>query len=177
MHLSRPLALCAGLALAACADKPDPKPEAAAAAPPAAAQSPEPAQPAQAAPAAREEEAAARCGQVAASFAYDSVEPLLPTSGHLAELARCLSGSLEGAEPVVLVGRADARGSEAYNDALGLRRADRVRSLLVQQGLPSARIRVRSLGEQGAMGHLPGHTHAEDRRVDVLRPDDRVTLR
>lgn len=120
---------------------------------------------------------AEQCGAVTPHFAYDSAEPLLPAQGGLAQLAQCLGRSLDGDEAITLVGRADARGSSAYNQRLGLLRAQRVRSLLVQHGLSSERVVARSAGERGAMGFMEGHVHASDRRVDVLRPDGRVTLK
>ena len=115
-----------------------------------------------------------RCELVTPYFAYDRVQPLFP-QGDLARMAACLGRNVGDMETITLVGRTDARGSEAYNERLGLMRAEHVRGLLVQHGLPSEQIVTRSAGERGAMGFDDGHIHADDRRVDILPPDERVT--
>lgn len=164
------LAVSVAIALVSCAEETTPQ----AAAPPAA---PSVAAGPAASPAQKLRADAKQCGAVAPHFEYDSAEPLLPSPGGLAQLAQCLGRSLGSDEAITLVGRADARGSQAYNQWLGLRRAQRVRSLLVQHGLSSEQIVARSAGERGAMGFSEGHAHADDRRVDILSPDGRVTLK
>lgn len=74
---------------------------------------------------------------------------------------------------ITVEGFADPSGSEAYNLALGKRRADAVRSVLVAGGLPADRIRTVSYGEDtkrlvmpGSMG--PGTTGWENRRVVLV---------
>jgi outer membrane protein OmpA-like peptidoglycan-associated protein len=49
---------------------------------------------------------------------------------------------------VVVVGHTDRVGSAAYNDALSLRRAERVRNGLAQMGIPRAQISVAGRGER-----------------------------
>jgi OOP family OmpA-OmpF porin len=49
---------------------------------------------------------------------------------------------------IVLVGKADRTGSDAYNLALSQRRADAVRQLLVQAGVPESNIDARWVGER-----------------------------
>jgi OOP family OmpA-OmpF porin len=49
---------------------------------------------------------------------------------------------------VVVVGKADRTGTDAYNLALSQRRADAVRQLLVQAGVPAANIDARWVGER-----------------------------
>jgi len=48
---------------------------------------------------------------------------------------------------LTLIGHADPRGSEQYNQALSQRRVDRVRQFLVQQGVPDANIDTKAQGE------------------------------
>jgi len=74
---------------------------------------------------------------------------------------------------VTVEGFADPSGSEAYNLALGQRRADAVRSILVDQGLSAQRIKAVSYGEDarrlvvdGAKG--PGTNGWENRRVVLV---------
>jgi len=74
----------------------------------------------------------------------------------------------EGGVKVVLEGHADARGSEAYNQKLGLDRAEAVKSELVSLGVSADRLSTVSFGET-----RPLFTEQEDwaysanRRVEV----------
>jgi outer membrane protein OmpA-like peptidoglycan-associated protein len=52
------------------------------------------------------------------------------------------------APEIVVVGHTDRVGSIAYNDALSLRRAERVRNDLVQLGIPRDRITIAGRGER-----------------------------
>lgn len=49
---------------------------------------------------------------------------------------------------LVLEGHADIRGSVAYNQALSERRVARVKSYLVEQGIPEANIETKAFGAQ-----------------------------
>lgn len=49
---------------------------------------------------------------------------------------------------LILGGHADIRGSDAYNQALSERRVERVRTFLVQQGVPEADIEVKAYGKE-----------------------------
>jgi hypothetical protein len=49
---------------------------------------------------------------------------------------------------LTLTGHADRRGSEAYNQALTERRVNRVKSFLVEQGIPEANIDTRAVGKE-----------------------------
>lgn len=77
-----------------------------------------------------------------------------------------VTGPLKDAS-IRLVGRADPRGSVAYNQALGMRRADAVATYLQRLGLESSRIEKTSRGKLDARGR-DETTWAIDRRVDVL---------
>ena len=56
---------------------------------------------------------------------------------------------------ITIEGNTDERGSEEYNLALGERRANAVRTYLIDLGVPSSRLQVVSFGESKprAMGH------------------------
>ena len=56
---------------------------------------------------------------------------------------------------VTIEGHCDERGSAEYNLALGERRADQVRSYLIDLGVPSSRLTTVSFGE--ANPAVPGH--------------------
>ncbi len=56
---------------------------------------------------------------------------------------------------VQVAGNADERGTEAYNLALGQRRADALRDYLVALGVAAPRIKVKSYGKDCPV--VPGH--------------------
>ncbi len=69
---------------------------------------------------------------------------------------------------ISLEGHADGRGASAYNEALGLERAETVRDALVAGGIDPERIRVTSVGEAASTateGDLDAY--ALERRVSV----------
>ncbi|CAA7618640.1 Peptidoglycan-associated lipoprotein (fragment) [Candidatus Terasakiella magnetica] len=73
------------------------------------------------------------------------------------------------AEPIVLEGHSDERGSSEYSLGLAQRRGDAVKSQLVANGIPPERIVVKSFGKERPVD--PGHTKAawaKNRRVDLL---------
>lgn len=73
---------------------------------------------------------------------------------------------------LMLEGHCDERGTEAYNQALGERRAQRVFYYLVEAGVEPARLRTISYGELKPVD--PGHDEpawARNRRVHFLTVD------
>ncbi len=73
-----------------------------------------------------------------------------------------------------LEGHTDPRASDAYNQALGLRRAQSVRNYLLRRGIDPARLTIRSLGE--SRRRTDGNTrldYARDRRVEIIFRDVR----
>ena len=80
-------------------------------------------------------------------------------------------GALAASMPQTVVriaGYADPRGSDAYNDALSLRRAQGVAALITASGVPAGRIIIEAHGNsesQSAQGDLDAY--ALDRRVTV----------
>ena len=102
----------------------------------------------------------------APSFDYDSAAIGEQDKDLLSAVARCLSdGALKGRK-VSLVGRADRRGEDEYNMALGGSRADSVRRFLAGMGVEDKRINSTSRGELDANGS-DEDTWAKDRRVDI----------
>ena len=72
--------------------------------------------------------------------------------GILDGIAACMQkGSLKG-EGVTVTGHTDPRGSDSYNEDLGLRRANTARDYLVSKGVASAEVTVTSRGKQDAIG-------------------------
>lgn len=72
-------------------------------------------------------------------------------------------------------GYTDRLGSSDYNLQLSQRRANAVKALLIQQGLPADRIDARGLGEQDPITQCAdGQSHAS--LVSCLQPDRRVEI-
>lgn len=100
-------------------------------------------------------------------FAFGSAEPLPQDIVELQGFASCLQSELARDKPIEIIGHADAHGSSNQNLRLALARAERVRNILVAQGVEPERMTVRSVGEQDARGFLTAYAHGYDRRVDV----------
>jgi outer membrane protein OmpA-like peptidoglycan-associated protein len=83
----------------------------------------------------------------------------------LTQIAVCLTNQLKDSSIVVL-GRADPRGTTEYNDKLGMRRANSVASYIEQLGVTSDRMSRESRGERDAVG-TDEASWAFDRRVDI----------
>ena len=74
---------------------------------------------------------------------------------------------------VILQGHADERGSREYNLALGQKRAEAVRKVLVVLGVSDSQMEAVSFGEEKPRN--PGSTeeaYAENRRTDVVYGDE-----
>ncbi len=66
-------------------------------------------------------------------------------------------------------GHADRSGSDAYNEALAMRRAQAVRDALIAEGVPAGRITIRSLGETSPLvGTDDGVREWQNRRVEIV---------
>ncbi len=79
-------------------------------------------------------------------FDYDSDAIRVEVRGSLEAMAQWLRAN--PGTRIVVEGHCDERGSDEYNLALGLRRANSVRRFLVNYGVPASRIEVRSFGEE-----------------------------
>ena len=75
---------------------------------------------------------------------------------------------------VELQGHTDPRASNAYNQALGERRALATRNYLLQQGIAPERMRIRSFGETQRVSSGSGRIdYARDRRTEFIFTDTR----
>lgn len=95
----------------------------------------------------------------------------------LADVANCMKDGPLQDRTITIIGRADARGTEAHNHELGAGRAEATRNYLVQKGVSDQKLLVVSRGEEGATG-TDQETMARDRRVDLVLGDatDRTSL-
>lgn len=102
-----------------------------------------------------------------AYFAFNSAQVRAGDKQVLTKLRNCfVSGALKG-KSMQLVGHADPRGDDNYNLALGGSRADSVKQIVVNEGMPESQVLTSSRGEMDATG-TDEPTWAKDRRVDVL---------
>jgi len=98
-------------------------------------------------------------------FATDSANLRDSADEALDSLCACLQAPPLDDEPLVLVGRADPRGTDAYNRELGLDRANAVAAALQARGLSKDRITTYSRGEADASDDPD--TWQQDRRVRI----------
>jgi peptidoglycan-associated lipoprotein len=108
-------------------------------------------------------------------FKYDEFVLLAEDRAVLDVIATCVvSGPLKG-RSLQLVGRADSRGTQEYNLALGTRRADTVAEYLGRIGVSTQQISITTRGDLDASGRDESGWRT-DRRVDVqLMEDLKVT--
>ena len=88
----------------------------------------------------------------------------------LADVANCMKDGPLQNRTITIIGRADARGTEQHNHALGASRAEATRNYLTQKGVQAQKLLVVSRGEQGATGE-DADGMARDRRVDLVLGD------
>jgi peptidoglycan-associated lipoprotein len=101
-----------------------------------------------------------------AHFAFDSANVRDQDRKVLRTLANCFgSGALKGRQ-MSLIGHADPRGAGDYNLALGGRRADNVKSVLVAEAMNASRVSTTSRGAMDATG-TEEVSWAADRFVDI----------
>jgi len=86
-----------------------------------------------------------------------------------AELGKALAELKRRPVPdIVVIGHTDSVGELAANDQLSLARAERVRGILVAQGLPAERIRAAGRGERELLVRTAdGVSEPRNRRVEI----------
>ena len=100
-------------------------------------------------------------------FEFDKSDLLPQDLVILDQIGACFTTGPLAGESLHLVGRADPRGSVAYNQALGMRRATSVENYLERVGMDGSHITKTSRGKLDARG-TDEASWAIDRRVDVL---------
>jgi OOP family OmpA-OmpF porin len=71
-------------------------------------------------------------------------------------------------EVIIAVGNTDSIGTDAYNMALGQRRATTVKAFLVSQGVPAGKVYTESKGKSNPVAsNATAEGRAKNRRVDV----------
>lgn len=113
---------------------------------------------------------AADCALVKPHFEFDSAETRPQDVVALRSLADCLNAERHRDLYIRLIGRADPRGDMEYNRALGERRAEHVKKLLVREGVDAGRIVTTTRGESESVGSEDAkadYSFGYDRRVDI----------
>jgi len=100
------------------------------------------------------------------NFEFDSAK-LTPTAkGILDEAASGIKAA--STHTFNVVGHTDSVGSDAYNMALGQRRADSVKEALVGRGVPASQLRTSSMGKREPIAsNSTAEGRAQNRRVDI----------
>ncbi len=99
-------------------------------------------------------------------FDYDKDDLTTDDRNVLTQLATCVTtGALKG-KTLVLIGRADPRGTEEYNLSLGSRRSNTVVSFLMRLGVGKPQLNTTTRGALEATG-TDEASWAQDRRVDI----------
>ncbi len=69
---------------------------------------------------------------------------------------------------IVVIGHTDTIGARRYNDRLSLARAERVRQMLIEHGVPAERIQARGRGERELLVATPDQVREpRNRRVEI----------
>lgn len=116
------------------------------------------------------DDVAADCKLVKPHFEFDSVETRPQDAVALRSLADCLNAEKHRDLSIQLIGRADPRGDAEYNRALGERRAEHIKRLLIREGVTAARIATTTRGESESVGSdepRADYSFGYDRRVDI----------
>jgi len=105
-------------------------------------------------------------------FEFDESTLLPIAEERLGQVATALRAEEDG-PPIRIEGHADAQGPEEYNEELSLRRAQAVKSFLVQRGVPEERLSVEGHGEKDpiATNDTP-EGRANNRRVEIVLQND-----
>ncbi len=112
-------------------------------------------------------------------FKFDKFkkEHVLPeTLVELEKFSNTLKSTYERIKKIILIGHTDRKGSYAYNDALGLKRAKTVRTFLENKGI-TADIQVRSMGERQPVTNGCWNETGSIAVKACLQPDRRVEVR
>lgn len=108
-----------------------------------------------------------------ALFAFDSANLSAAGRARLDEFVQALSAST-ATETLNIIGYTDRIGSDAYNMELSRRRAQSVRSYLVQQGIPAAAIHAEGRGNSAPLVQCDDTAGAA--LLDCLAPNRRVEI-
>ena len=100
-------------------------------------------------------------------FAFNKAEPNDHFKSEIARIAR--ESARMNAPLVAVIGYADTVGSKANNMKISLRRADRVKQILMENGIPADRIAISAYGEDRQKVKTQDNVReAQNRRVEII---------
>lgn len=100
-------------------------------------------------------------------FDFDSIAPGADATQTVAFIAQNMQPC--GRSGLDVVGHADRSGSDSYNDALSMRRAQAVAAMLTAAGVPGSALAVSGRGEQQPRVPTPdGVRNPQNRRVEIV---------
>jgi outer membrane protein OmpA-like peptidoglycan-associated protein len=103
-------------------------------------------------------------------FAFDRADLLPEAARRLDAVAEALVAQPAGQE-IIVEGHTDSRGTEPYNEALSLARAESVRTYLERRGVQSSRVRAEGFGEASPVAtNATAEGRANNRRVEIVLP-------
>lgn len=110
------------------------------------------------------------CGMEAPTvyFEYDSANVRRAAEVGLSEIAECMQRPPMAERQLEVIGHTDERGTDQYNQGLGMRRANAVVDELVTAGLDRTRVHAHSMGERQA----DAPDTWDDRRVVIRLVDE-----
>lgn len=101
------------------------------------------------------------------AFNRSDFKPVVETSRFLSECKAWLE--TEPGTMLDITGHADAAGTATYNQALGMRRAESVKSYFVGQGIPAEMIETSSMGESVPVAdNATPQGRAKNRRTEIF---------
>jgi OOP family OmpA-OmpF porin len=105
--------------------------------------------------------------QARIQFAFDKSEITDSAKGVLDEKVEVFRSNPE--MTIAITGHAGMIGTDAYNMALGERRAEASKAYLVSRGIDAKRITIESKGESQPITHAPGLTGQAPNRRAIFR--------
>ncbi len=101
-------------------------------------------------------------------FGFGGYELSSDMTGTVAFNATAVRSKLQGGTKIKLEGNCDEFGTDEYNYALGLKRANAVKDGLIAEGISSSQITMVSLGESNPQcQEATDGCYAKNRRVDL----------
>ncbi|MCK7230002.1 OmpA family protein [Enterobacter asburiae] len=107
-------------------------------------------------------------------FAFGSAALSMEGVSQVTQLARELKGASLEDKRVVVTGHTDRIGNPVKNQQLSLARAESVKSILIQQGIPVSVIEIRGMGDAMPRVNCPGKTSPSV--IECLAPNRRMAV-
>jgi outer membrane protein OmpA-like peptidoglycan-associated protein len=108
-------------------------------------------------------------------FEFDGVKLTDDARARMTKIADCVTSDRLKGQQLAVIGHASPVGSDAYNQQLGMSRAESVERFLIEQGVTADRLSVDSMGEDRAPDALDDQRWPYGRRVELRIADGTET--